>query len=171
MRLQIYFGLGMMLGVLSFGFITVKQSDQCLISRQYLVQSAGIILSILTFAFASGLTDYSGYVLYASLYGFFYGGYNYSIKVFVFDKVRARNFNTAWGFLSAVQSLPLFFGIPITGELVKNGYCSRSTSICLVQLSQISHFRFVLVERKFVFRLFAFEHLFNHCLKLHNFDF
>ena len=116
MRLQIFVGLGMILGTLVFGFIIVKNSSECFISRQYLCQTCCLILSIIVFAFSSGVTDYSGYVLFSWIYGFFYGGYSYSLKMFIFEKVRARNFNRAWGFLQFSQSLPSFFGIPITSE-------------------------------------------------------
>ena len=116
MRLQIFVGLGMIMGCLVFGFLVVHNSSECFISRQYLCQASCIVMSLMVFAFALGIQDYSGYVMFCSMYGFFYGGYSYSLKMFVFEKVRARNFNRAWGFLQFCQSLPAFFGIPITSE-------------------------------------------------------
>lgn len=115
MRLQIFFGLSSVAGVLVFALIIVKNSVQCLISRQYLCQSSSLILAISSLAF-TGFNDYSGYVLFSSVYGFFYGGYQYALKMFIFDKVRARNFNRAWGFLQVSQSLPLLFGMPIISK-------------------------------------------------------
>jgi len=126
MRIQIFLGLGMVAGILVFGLIVVKNSSQCFISRQYLCQTSCLMLSIITLAFSSGLNDYSGYVLFAWMYGFFFGGYSYSVKMFVFEKVRARNFNRAWGFLQFSQSLPSFFGIPITSEYHLNKNISKS---------------------------------------------
>lgn len=35
--------------------------------------------------------------------GIFVGGYHYSLKMFTFEKVRARNFARAWGFIQFVQ--------------------------------------------------------------------
>ena len=131
MRLQIFLGLGSILGVLVFGLIIVNNSVQCLISRQYLCQSSCFILAISSLAF-TGFNDYSGYVLFSWLYGFFYGGYQYSLKMFIFDKVRARNFNRAWGFLQVSQSLPLLFGMPIISkyslEILKTGLTLESIS-------------------------------------------
>lgn len=35
--------------------------------------------------------------------GIFLGGYHYSLKMFTFEKVRARNFARAWGFVQFSQ--------------------------------------------------------------------
>lgn len=35
--------------------------------------------------------------------GIFVGGYHYSLKMFTFEKVRARNFARAWGFVQFSQ--------------------------------------------------------------------
>jgi hypothetical protein len=45
------------------------------------------------------------------LAGIFLGGYHYSLKMFTFEKVRARNFARAWGFV------PTALGIPFAGYL------------------------------------------------------
>lgn len=37
------------------------------------------------------------------LAGIFVGGYHYSLKMFTFEKVRARNFARAWGFVQFSQ--------------------------------------------------------------------
>ena len=116
MRLQIFSGLAFVLGSLAFGFIVVKDSADCLISRQYLCQASGLVMAISLIAFTS-FTDYQGYVLFVWIYGFFYGGHCYSIKMFLLEKVRARNLNRAWSFLQASQALPLFVGVPITSKL------------------------------------------------------
>lgn len=115
MRLQIFSGLSFVLGCLTFGFIIVKESSDCLISRQYLCQASSLIMSISLIAFTT-FHDYQGYVLFVWIYGFFYGGYCYSIKMFLLEKVRARNLNRAWSFLQASMSLPTFVGLPITSE-------------------------------------------------------
>lgn len=117
MRLQIFAGLAFILGVLAFGFMIVKDSADCFVSRQYLCQASSLIMSISLIAFTS-FDDYQGYVLFVWIYGFFFGGYCYSIKMFVLEKVRARNFNRAWSLLQASQSLPIFVGVPITSECV-----------------------------------------------------
>ena len=127
MRLQIFSGLAFILGVLAFGFIVVKDSADCLISRQYLCQASTLIMAISLIAFTS-FDDYQGYLLFVWIYGFFFGGYCYSIKMFILEKVRARNFNRAWSFLQASQSLPIFVGVPITSECVLLLFCS----LCLL---------------------------------------
>ncbi len=46
---------------------------------------------------------------------FYLGGYHYSLKMYVYEKVRARNFGRAWGFIQFSQSIPNGIGIPISG--------------------------------------------------------
>ena len=55
-------------------------------------------------------------MLFAWLYGIFYGGYQYSLKMCTYEKVRARNFAKTWGFVQGSQALPMVIGVPVTGE-------------------------------------------------------
>ena len=41
------------------------------------------------------------------MYGFLLGVYSYSLKMYVFEKVRARNFGSSWGFVQACQAIPI----------------------------------------------------------------
>lgn len=116
MVLQMLLGLSFVAGVIVFGLITVKKSTECLISRQYLCQTSSFILSGSLFAFTS-LQDYLGYLFFLSIFGFFLGGHIYSLKMFIYEKVRARNFNRTWSFLQMSQSIPIMAGIPITRKL------------------------------------------------------
>ncbi|CAH0390875.1 unnamed protein product [Bemisia tabaci] len=54
-----------------------------------------------------------GYVLFVWIYGIFCGGYHYSLKMYTYERVRARNFARTWGFVHStcviVGSLSLFF--------------------------------------------------------------
>ena len=59
----------------------------------------------------------SGYLVFVWVYGLFLGGYHYSLKMFVFQKVRARNFPSAWGFVQLSQALSVLVGVPITGYI------------------------------------------------------
>nr|XP_042910585.1 monocarboxylate transporter 10 [Parasteatoda tepidariorum] len=113
LRLQTYLGLASAIGSTAFGFIVVKNSMQCLIARQYLTQASVFMLAGSILAFVS-LKEYSGYVLFTWVYGFFYGGYLYSLKTFTFEKVRARNFSRAWGFIQCSQAVPMLVGVPLT---------------------------------------------------------
>ncbi|KFM66926.1 Monocarboxylate transporter 8, partial [Stegodyphus mimosarum] len=114
--LQAYLGMASCLGSTALGFIVVKNSMQCLIAKQYLTQASIFIMGGAILAFIS-LKEYSGYVLFMWVYGFFYGGYHYSLKIFTFEKVRARNFSRAWGFIQCSQAIPMLIGLPLTGYL------------------------------------------------------
>ena len=46
---------------------------------------------------------FQGFVLKLWCLGIGVGGYHYSLKMYVFEKVRARNFARAWGFVQASQ--------------------------------------------------------------------
>lgn len=37
--------------------------------------------------------------------------------MFTFEKVRARNFARAWGFVQFSQALPIAFGVPLAGYI------------------------------------------------------
>ena len=60
---------------------------------------------------------HSGYLVFVWVYGLFLAGYQYSLKMFVFQKVRARNFPSAWGFVQASQGLSVLVGVPVTGYI------------------------------------------------------
>ncbi|GIY79311.1 hypothetical protein CEXT_586281 [Caerostris extrusa] len=62
------------------------------------------------------LTGFGGYVLFVWVYGIFYGGYIYTLKLCVFEKVRARNYARAWSFLLWTQAVPTFIGLPIISD-------------------------------------------------------
>jgi hypothetical protein len=56
-------------------------------------------------------------VIFSLVYGFSLGGYNYALKVYTYERVRARHFPRAWSFVQSVQALPLLFGVPLSGIL------------------------------------------------------
>jgi len=106
----------MILGTVAFGWIVVKNNVDCMIARQYLCQASSFMISASILAFTT-LKDYSGYLLFTWIYGFFLGGYMYSLKMFVYEKVRSRNFNRAWGYVQSIQSIPVLVGVPISCNL------------------------------------------------------
>lgn len=59
-----------------------------------------------------------GYVFFTWIYGIFCGGYHYTLKVYTYERVRARNFARTWGFVQFSQSIPIALGVPITGKLL-----------------------------------------------------
>ena len=115
--LQVYLGLGWVLGCILFGMIVTKHSKELQISKQYLTQASLFMngLSVLALTMVEG---YSGYVIFVWAYGIFIGGYHYSLKMYIYEKVRARNFARAWGFAQFAMALPNFFGIPISGKTI-----------------------------------------------------
>ncbi|XP_077541425.1 monocarboxylate transporter 10-like isoform X2 [Haemaphysalis longicornis] len=114
--LQAFLGIASALGSAAFGLIVIKNSVQCLIARQYLCQAAAFMISVSLLAFTA-LHQYHGYLLFVWIYGIFLGGYQYSLKMYTLEKVRARNFAKAWSFVQWSQSLPILVGVPLAGLL------------------------------------------------------
>jgi len=114
-----FMGLAMTAGTVIVGLIVLRPSAQCLISLQYLCQATlyGIGVSLLVLASISG---YHGYVLFALLYGFCLGGYQYALHQYTLDRVRARQFARGWTFVLAGRALPTLFGVPIAGYINQN---------------------------------------------------
>ncbi|XP_050298344.1 monocarboxylate transporter 2-like [Anthonomus grandis grandis] len=114
--LQTFMGFASALGCVGFGLITVKPSTQCLISRQYLCQTAliGIGISLLALSAVQG---YHGYVLFVWLYGICLGGFTYSLKAFALERIKNKHFTKAWSFIQGAKSIPVLLGIPLTGYI------------------------------------------------------
>ena len=70
-------------------------------------------IAILSFTAVEG---YNGYVLFVWIYGIFCGGYNYTLKMYIYEKVRARNFARAWAFAQFAMGVPNLIGSPAAGE-------------------------------------------------------
>lgn len=120
--LQIYLGCAWILGCVIFGLLVVKNSVECRIARQYLCQTAMFMCGLAMLALTTIEGNYQAYLLFVWIYGetlgdilisvtvycmyfagIFVGGYHYSLKMFTFEKVRARNFARAWGFVQFSQ--------------------------------------------------------------------
>ncbi|KAK8395625.1 hypothetical protein O3P69_005612 [Scylla paramamosain] len=131
--LQTYLGLGWVIGVCAFGFVVLQKSTECRVGRQYLCQASMFLCGVSTLAFTA-VEGYHGYVLFAWLYGIFCGGFQYSLKMYTYEKVRARNFARTWGFVQCSQAIPTAIGVPITGYINigygdKAGYYFSSTFV------------------------------------------
>lgn len=118
----------------------VKNSVDCRIARQYLCQGSSFMISaaLLALTVIAG-HGFFGYALFVVVHGFFLGGYQYSLKMFLYEKVRARNFNRAWSLLQAVQSIPILVGVPITGKFtsLRSYYLTESNlNHCLLSSAQ-----------------------------------
>jgi len=114
--LQAYLGIAWVLGCILFGCIVVNNSTECRISKQYLCQAALFMAGVSILAFTA-VEGYNGYVVFVWIYGIFNGGYHYTLKMYIYEKVRARNFARAWGFAQASMAIPNAIGIPALGYL------------------------------------------------------
>lgn len=137
--LQIYLGLAWTLGCAAFGLLVVRNSVECRIARQYLCQAAIFMCGISILGLTAVHGNYHGYVMFVWIYGIFCGGYNYSLKMYIYERVRARNFARAWGFIQCSQAIPIILGVPIAGYLSvtgsKAGYYFSSSCVLLGSFS------------------------------------
>ena len=85
-----------------------------------------IDFDILSFHLAFHCSEYNGYHIFVWIYGVSHGGYVYAFKMYIFEKVRARNFARAWGFAQMAMGIPTLVGIPAASEffLVQAGFAS-----------------------------------------------
>ncbi|KAK7605252.1 hypothetical protein V9T40_007110 [Parthenolecanium corni] len=125
--LQVYMGLAWTVGCLAFGSIVVHNAAECRIGRQYLCQASIFMCALSILALTTVQGSHQGYVLFVWIYGIFCGGYNYSLKMYTYERVRARNFARTWGFVQCSQSIPIFIGVPLAGYInvqfgEKSGY-------------------------------------------------
>ncbi|OAD62628.1 Monocarboxylate transporter 10, partial [Eufriesea mexicana] len=132
--LQAYLGLAWTLGCVAFGLLVVHRSVECRIARQYLTQAAVFVCGLCILALTAVQGNYHGYVLFAWIYGIFCGGYHYSLKMYTYERVRARNFARTWGLVQCSQAIPIAIGVPISGYMNigyggKAGYYFSSTCV------------------------------------------
>ncbi|CAH1115654.1 unnamed protein product [Psylliodes chrysocephalus] len=138
--LQVYLGLAWTVGCVVFSTLVLHNSTECRIARQYLCQTAVFMcgLSILAFTVVSG--NYHAYVMFAWIYGIFCGGYHYSLKMYTYERVRARNFARTWGFVQFSQAIPIVIGVPFSGYMNEKcgdraGYYFSSTCVLVGSLT------------------------------------
>ena len=65
-------------------------------------------------------------------YGVVVGGYQYTVKMFVFEKVRSKRFPWAWSLLQSIQAP--FFGLGVLmNALIDSSFGSKtSIYVCIV---------------------------------------
>ncbi|KAL1492002.1 hypothetical protein ABEB36_012511 [Hypothenemus hampei] len=115
--IQIYLGLSWSLGCIIFSALVLHKTSECRVARQYLCQSAIFMCGFSILAFTVVNDNYHAYVMFAWIYGFFYGGYCYSLKMYTYERVRARHFSRTWGFVQFFQAVPIAIGVPFSGFL------------------------------------------------------
>ncbi|CAG0879409.1 unnamed protein product [Darwinula stevensoni] len=86
------------------------------------------------------IEGYHGHVLFVWIYGVFCGGYHYSLKMYTFERVRARNFPRAWAILHSSHAIPIAIAIPVSGYMNevlgrKTGYYLGAGSILASSLA------------------------------------
>ncbi|XP_071445390.1 monocarboxylate transporter 2-like [Hetaerina americana] len=138
-QLQACLGIAWALGAAAFGALVVRQSPDCRIARHYLCQVSVFACGVATLALTA-VEGRRGYLLFACVYGVFVGGYHYSLKVYTYERVRARHFARAWGFVQCSQAIPIALGVPISGYINvgcggKAGYYFSSTCILMGSVS------------------------------------
>ena len=119
-QLQTFLGIAWALGTGAFGLVMVGQSAECRIARQYLTQASLVLSGLSIFSLTAVRGSYSGYVMFAWIYGVFNGGYAYTLKMYIYEKVRARNFARAWSFAQMAMGLGAVLGLPLATWLSKD---------------------------------------------------
>lgn len=56
--------------------------------------------------------------------------YHYSLKMYTYERVRARNFARTWGFVQCSQAIPIAIGVPISGECLHLHTCQYDLQMC-----------------------------------------
>ena len=101
-HIQAFIGLSWILGCLVFGGIIIRPSTDCQVSKPRLSQLALFFLSLINLALPY-TKGYQGISIYAWMYGFFYGGYNLSLKLYVYEIGKPRHFCFLWGVTQLMQ--------------------------------------------------------------------
>ena len=107
--LHAYLGVAWMFGCCLFGCVVVNNSTDCRISKQYLCQAALLMTGVSIMAFTA-VEGYNGFVVFVWIFGVFSGGYHYALKMYIYEKVRARNFARAWSFAQFAMAVPNLHG-------------------------------------------------------------
>lgn len=63
------------------------------------------------------VNGYRNLCLLAWTYGLGLGSFRYSIKMLALERIRAKHFTKAWGFIKTAEALPVLFGVPLVSFL------------------------------------------------------
>lgn len=110
--LNVFLGLGYVLGCFIFGYVVIRNSSECSISRRHLAQSCALASGASTLLMIMA-RDFHAFSLYAWLYGISTGGYNYTLKMYTYGVVKDRVMERGWGFVNAAQFLTYLLGPPL----------------------------------------------------------
>lgn len=73
-----------------------------------------VAISLLILGLAS---EYRHLCLLAWMYGLGLGSFRYSMKMLALERIRAKHFTKAWGFIKTAEAIPVLFGIPLVSFL------------------------------------------------------
>lgn len=82
-------------------------------------------------------TEYRHLCLLAWTYGLGLGSFRYSMKMLALERIRAKHFTKAWGFIKTAEAIPVLFGVPLVSFL--NEASSTVTSMEAGQRRHILH--------------------------------
>jgi hypothetical protein len=139
----VYVGAAWTFGSFLFGAIVIVNSRECRISKQYLCQLALLMAGVVMLAFTS-VDGHSSRVMFCWTYGVFYGGYHYMLKMYLFEKVRARNFARAWGFAQCAAAIPNCIGVTVAGKLIFPTL-SKIVTINVMNVACIRHSKLIAI--------------------------
>ncbi|WAR07131.1 MOT12-like protein [Mya arenaria] len=112
MHLNVYLGAGYVVGCYVFGYLVIRNSAECSISRRHLAQSCVLASGLCTLLFVMA-RDMHAFSLYAWLYGITSGGYYYTVKMYTYGILKERIMERGWGFVNAAQILSFLLGPPL----------------------------------------------------------
>lgn len=118
--LQTFIGLSVAAGVAAGGSVINRTCSisyrKYQISMQYLCQGSLSLVSVSLLTLGL-VTEYRNLCLLAWTYGLGLGSFRYSMKMLALERIRAKHFTKAWGFIKTAEALPVLFGIPLVSFL------------------------------------------------------
>ena len=114
--LNVFLGAAYLLGCLVFGYIIIRDSSECAVSRRHLAQTCALMCGAFTLLLIMA-KDFHSFALYSWAYGFASGGYYYTIKMYTYELVREKVMERGWGFVNSAQFVSYLLGPPLAGKL------------------------------------------------------
>lgn len=123
LRAHIALGIAWMMGTVCSGSLVVRAHRECRIGRQYLCQMAAIVAGCAQLAvwFYDDAMSGDHYMAFACVYGAACGAWHYALKVYTYERVRARNFARAWSFVQCAQAPAVLVGVPLAAWMCEDG--------------------------------------------------
>ncbi len=63
---------------------------------------------------------YHGYLLFVWIYGIFLGGFETSLRVYCYERLRIKHYSRGWGYVQGARFLPLLLGFPISAYISRD---------------------------------------------------